>query len=213
MCPRGIKIHLQHKCVGLRLALNRVGTGAHPRLPFATANGGHKTCPCYATATMMTFDDDSKRTFCGICLFAIQADLSIGRGYADLDGLRAFYKGKENPRELAVCVTHLDQYLRKINGGTFRLLLRKNPVRTCDLWLMSRLLFDFAEILEGACPSPIELGCLRYCLGVMSSRFYKVSNIPARGVADRLNHFNKNDWLPDLLDIKDLIGEDWQLMP
>ncbi|MDC8756040.1 hypothetical protein [Janthinobacterium fluminis] len=152
-----------------------------------------------------------RNLFDGIGFFAYQAAQSLDRALrSDLQELRLFYAERNKSEELAFAVVELQPFLGEINGNFFNKLLG-GSIKTIDLWIMSRLLFDFSAVIKGGNHSGENLGCLRYCLIVNSMKFMNKSKTRRKGkiLPDCLNFYNRNDIVGKGVEIEYFLGQHW----
>lgn len=148
--------------------------------------------------------------FEGVALYSHQAAQSLDRALlSDLSEFRLFYLERDASKILAIAVLDLQKSIDEINGNIFQRTISFHPFRQIDLWLMSRLLWDFSSIIEGGSYSPQNLGCLRYCLTMISSRFMRKCRPETKKTFGKLNWYNRNEILSAGLEIQDVLGADW----
>jgi len=71
---------------------------------------------------------------------------------------------------------------------------------------MSRLLFDFSNVLKGGDFTQEDLGCLRYCLTVISSKFLRRQEKFEIG---KLVYYGRNEILGEGVEIESMLGTSW----
>lgn len=148
------------------------------------------------------------RAFCtGIGLYAYQAAQSLDRALgSDLVELREFYAGRIQPAGLARAVVKFEPLLPRVQGGVLRRIFFGASIDPIDLWIMSRLLLDFGNVLKGGNFEIEDLGCLRYCLAITSSKFLQGSGQLDIG---KLSHYGRNEIVGAGVEIESILGKSW----
>jgi hypothetical protein len=149
----------------------------------------------------------------GTILYAEQASQSIVRAIPyQLDELRAFYSTRPAPRELAEKIWEYAGRHKNARRGLAERLLGRHKEIIADLYMLSRLLYDFSYLLDGSMLALPDAKSLWYCLSLIHMRLSnRIANFP-RKLQGHLNYFNYNDHLPKPIEIEDIVGASWPTM-
>jgi len=148
----------------------------------------------------------------GSVLYAFQASQSIVRAIPyQLDELKEFYAKRPKPRDLANQIWVYAGLLRNASNGFIARHFTNKQKVSDDLYMLSRLLYDFAYLLETNVPILPDAANLWYCLGMSSLRLSKrIAGFPK---TYDVNIFNRSEYLPPPLEIEDIVSESWWKVP